>query len=263
MIAQLNNNVELYYEWVLPNDVVHPNKQATILLFLHEGLGSARQWKKFPQQLCAALNCQGLIYERQGYGNSSPLTELRDSSYLEHYAFEELPEFLTVINLKPEQLVLFGHSDGGSIALLFASKFKVKALISLAAHIFVEAITIEGILKAIKAYETTKLRLALTRYHGPKTDAIFYGWAHTWTNPEFKDWNISHYLTSISCPSFVAQGASDEYGSALQIDEICRLVGPKARPLILPDIGHSPHLENSAVVIELTKEFLEQEKVSL
>lgn len=217
----------------------------TVLVFLHEALGSIGQWKLFPQQVADLLGLNGIVYERQGYGNSSALQGDRSVDYLHIYAWLELPALLDVILPQEKKVILVGHSDGASIALLFAAKYpeRVKAVVSMAAHVIVEDITLNGIAPAVKAYEEGKL-VGLQKYHGDKTEKLFYAWADTWNLPAFKNWNICQDIESLTCPLLVLQGATDQYGSELQLDLILKHT-PKASAtkVLLPKCGHHPHLE--------------------
>lgn len=219
--------------------------ESCVLVFLHEALGSIGQWKSFPQQLCKAMQLNGIVYERRGHGQSSSLTEKRTNRYLHEYAWDELPELLDVILPKEKQIILIGHSDGASIALLFAARFpqRVKAVVSMAAHVIVEDVTLKGITPAVKAYEEGKLA-GLQKYHGEKTEELFYAWAHTWNLPEFRDWNICKDIESIACPVLALQGINDQYGTELQLDLIeSSTPNAEVTKVLLHKCGHHPQLE--------------------
>lgn len=231
-------------------------KNRPTLVFLHDSLGCVELWRDFPKQLAIASNCNLLLYDRLGYGKSAPMpTHERPTNYMELEAdvLAELLEFLEI-----EEALLFGHSDGGTIALLTASKYpeKVKAVIAEAAHIFVEDITLQGIYKAITAYKTTNLPQRLEKYHGDKTETLFKAWTETWTRADYKNWNIESKLAAIRCPLLFIQGEADEYGSLQQVEKTIRQVNGKAEKFILPDVGHVPHKEVPQAVIEKTTEFI-------
>jgi pimeloyl-ACP methyl ester carboxylesterase len=226
-----------------------------VLVFLHEGLGCTAMWKDFPARLCAATGCEGLAYDRRGYGLSSPLQRMRTIHYLHEYALTELPAVLEAL-LPGRDYLLIGHSDGGSIALIHgaARPGKLRAVITEAAHVFVEDITLQGIRAARTAYAEGKLR-GLQRYHGEKTDTIFAAWADTWLDPAFAHWNIEYLLPAIDCPVLALQGSGDQYGSAAQLDAIAgRAV--QARRRMLPDCGHSPHAEAAEATLEAMQGFI-------
>lgn len=235
--------------------VVSPCKKLNTdfcLLFLHEALGSIGQWKSFPQQLCDLLGADGIVYERQGHGESKPLAQKRDASYLHKAAYEELETFIDQ-NLKGRKYLLVGHSDGASIALLHAAKFPTNCIgvISMAAHIFVEEETLAGIYPAIDAFENGKLKTALEKYHGDKTNDLFYAWSNTWLSTAFETWNIEAEIATINCPVLAIQGQDDQYGTEAQLDGIVSAIQPgMVNKLFMPNCGHAPHLEASPIVLQ-------------
>jgi len=247
----LSKNISIAYRWI--------NKKADgpIILFLHEGLGSIEQWKKFPEELCRATGLRGLVYDRQGYGASTALTEKRDETYLENYAIIELPELLSSLKIS-EKLILFGHSDGGSIALIYGSHFpnNVIGIITEAAHVFVEDITLDGITPVVNAFEHHGLYDKLKRYHGEKTKDTFYAWSDTWHTKQFKSWDITARLPNINCPVLAIQGRDDEYGTEAQLDKIITGVGLKSKKVIIDHCGHAPHKSHTNEVISLTQKFI-------
>lgn len=224
------------------------NDQPT-LIFLHDSLGCIELWRDFPTKLSEATSCNVLVYDRQGYGQSSPFARHeRTTDYLEKEA-DVLYELIEYCGIK--QAVLFGHSDGGSIALLAAAKYpsSILGVITEGAHIFVEDITLAGILSAVEFYQMTNLKERLRKYHGDKTDAVFWAWAKTWLSDEFKSWNIENFLNQITCPVLVIQGEQDEFGSLEQVNGIIRQVSGQAYQFLIPGIGHTPHKEASDVVL--------------
>ena len=229
---------------------------STCLVFLHEGLGCVEMWKTFPERLCEATGLPGLIYDRQGHGRSSPLTETRTPEYQHEEALDFLPQVLRRLNI--QRPVLIGHSDGGTIALIFAARFPdwPVCVVTEAAHVFVEEVTVQGIRQAKQAFETTNLPDKLAKYHGDKTRDIFSAWADTWLDPKYHSWNIESELPSIRCPLLVIQGEKDEYGSLEQVESIVDNSSGPAEPLIIPGRGHIPHLEAEDEVIEGVVGFL-------
>ena len=228
------------------------------LVFLHDSLGCIELWRDFPQQLGKATHHNVLVYDRQGYRKSNPFgTEERKNDYLEVEA-DTLNLLLEKCDI--HHAILFGHSDGGSIALIAAAKYpeNIKGIITEGAHIFVEEITLQGIREAVKAYHTTNLNEKLAKYHGDKTEAVFWAWANTWLADEFARWNIEHFLPQIQCPVLVIQGGKDEFGSLAQVNGIVEQVSGKAERFIIPSIGHTPHKEAKEVVLEKTVEFIHQ-----
>lgn len=249
---ELPNGIHLAIRRVNP---LKSSDELPVLVFLHEGLGCIRMWKKFPEQLVAATGCPGLIYDREGYGGSDPLREVRASDYMHRAAFEELPAVLEACGVSNPLLV--GHSDGGTIALLYASRFPVRAIITVAAHIFVEGeAALGGIRKIVKLWNMGKVESALYRYHGEKTRDVFFAWADTWTAPWFRDWNIKEYLPDISCPALLIQGAKDEYATNDHLYNIAERLGGPVKTALIPECGHSPHLEHREAVLTLMRDFI-------
>lgn len=245
-IRRDNQDITLEYQLINADDNTAP-----LVIFLHEGLGSVSMWRNWPEQVCRALNCRGLVYSRYGYGQSSPRLpdEPRTSDYLHHEAYNDLPALLTALELDDEKVVLYGHSDGGSIALLFAARYpeQVQAIAVAAPHFFIEDVTIKGIRDARHIYTSTDFAVRLGRHHRDP-DSVFWSWNTTWLTPEFRQWNIESVLGLIRCPVLAIQGVDDEYGTLEQIRGIQRHA-PQTRLCIIPDCGHSPHRDQSETVI--------------
>lgn len=226
------------------------------IIFLHESLGCIELWRDFPQRLSEATECDVIVYDRQGYGQSCPFSYAeRSNDYLEQEA-DILIALLDHWGL--EQALLFGHSDGASIALIAAAKYpeRIAAVISEAAHVFVEPITLQSIADTLHAYQTTDLKAKLEKYHGEKTQALFDAWTKTWTTDTFRSWNIEHLLPNIICSTLVIQGEADEYGTLKQVDTILEQTTGPAIPLIIPEIGHTPHKEETELVLEQAAHFI-------
>ena len=230
---------------------------APLLVFLHEGLGSLAMWREFPQQLCDALGVRGLVYSRPGYGQSTPRAagELWDVDFLHQQAHEVLPALLAALQVDVQHSPpwLFGHSDGGSIALLYAARFPqaLAGAVLLAPHILVEDVSVASIAAAREAYLGTDLRQRLARYHADP-DSGFWGWNRIWLHPPFRQWSIEDEITTITCPLLAVQGLDDAYGTLEQVRGIARRL-PQTRLLELPDCGHSPHRDQAAAVINATR----------
>ncbi len=234
----------------------YPNKPT--IIFLHDSLGCIKLWRDFPEKLGELTQCNVLVYDRQGYGRSCPFSYTkRDNKYLELEA-DILNALIDFWKLK--EVLLFGHSDGGSIALIMAGKYanKIKGIITEGAHIFVEDITTSGIQEVIKLYKMTNLKSKLEKYHGNKTEEMFWAWASTWTSNDYKCWNIEQFLSNIECPSLIIQGEDDEYGTLKQVNGIINATTGSSRKLILSNIKHSPHKEAPHLVLEKTSYFIKQ-----
>lgn len=234
---------------------IEGDAKAPLVVFLHEGLGSVSMWRDFPQALCAAAGCRGLVYSRPGYGRSTPREpdERWLNDFMHRQAFEVLPALLRALDVT-EPPWLLGHSDGGSIALLHAARHAVAGTIVLAPHILVEDLSITSIEGARAAYETTDLRQRLGRHHDDP-DSAFWGWNGIWLDPAFRAWNIEDEIAGIQGPLLAMQGQDDEYGTLEQIRGIARRV-PQTQLLEIPACGHSPHRDQPQAVIDTATAFI-------
>jgi pimeloyl-ACP methyl ester carboxylesterase len=228
-------DTRIEYRWLQPEKT-----EAPVLIFLHEGLGSVAMWKNYPQQLCQSLGVQGLVYSRPGYGQSTPrqTDEQWQPDFMHRQAHEVLPALLEALHIHQAPW-LFGHSDGGSIALLYAARYPVAGLIVLAPHIMVEELSINSIAQARDTYENTPFKARLAPYHAD-VDSAFGGWSQIWLNPNFRNWSIEEDIRTITCPVLAIQGVDDDYGTLEQIQGIARRL-PQTKLLVLPACGHSPH----------------------
>ncbi len=240
--------VRIEYEWV--------GEGAPVIVFLHEGLGSRSMWRDFPQRLCSALGMRGLVYSRPGYGKSTPreADERWQPDFMHRQAHEVLPAFLDALGLR-EKVWLYGHSDGGSIALLFAARFphRVAGLVVAAPHIFVEDLSVTSIERTRAAYLETDLRDKLARYHDD-VDSAFWGWNDIWLAAPFRDWSIEDEIAAVDAPVLAVQGIDDEYGTMAQVDGIARRV-KRVEVLKLAACGHSPHRDQPEAVVRAAVEF--------
>jgi pimeloyl-ACP methyl ester carboxylesterase len=232
------------YEWV--------GQGRAELVFLHEGLGSIRQWRDFPAKVAAAAGCRALVYDRYGYGQSDVLAEPRRTvRFMHDEALVALPELLKETDI--ENPILIGHSDGASIALIHAGAgHAVRGVVAMAPHVFIEPVCLSSIEKA----KSMDLPAKLARYHRDASKT-FYGWADVWLDPGFKGWDIrDDYLPGVRCPVLAIQGHDDEYGTMAQLDEIeARVAGP-CTLLKLDNCGHSPFRDQPSKVISRVSSFV-------
>jgi len=249
--------VSLEYQWV---GLQHAG--APLVVFLHEGLGSTSMWRDFPQQLCDAAQCRGLVYSRPGYGNSTPRAEdeVWGVDYMHRQAYEVLPALLRELNVdaSAQPLWLLGHSDGASIALLYAVQHsaELSGLIVLAPHTFVEDISVTSIEAARNAYLDSDLRKRLSRHHA-HPDSAFWGWNRIWLDAEFRHWTIQREVAAIRCPVLAVQGLDDEYGTLEQVHSIARNT-PRTELLALPNCGHSPHRDQTEKLLQAARLFMQR-----
>jgi pimeloyl-ACP methyl ester carboxylesterase len=237
-----------------------PPDKAPTLVFLHEGLGSVSTWREFPARVAQATGCGALVYSRAGYGNSDPVTLPRPKSFMHDEALVTLPDVLDYAAVR--HAVLVGHSDGGSIALIYAGGKRDARLCGLvleAPHVFVEDLSVESIRKAAEYYVDGPLKQALERRHGRNVECAFWGWNRVWLDPEFRSWNIEEYLKGISVPVLVIQGEQDEYGTLRQVEAIERGCKGPVESVILPRCGHSPHRDRPKRTLAAVTSFVRRE----
>lgn len=232
---------------------------APTLVFLHEGLGCVAMWRDFPAKLAAATGCGALVYSRFGYGRSDSCMLPRPVQFMHEEGLYVLPQLLEVAGVR--ECVIIGHSDGGSIALIYAGGTpapQLRGLIAEAPHVFREEIGVHSIQKARAAYQHGDLRQKLLKYHGDNTDCAFLGWNEAWLAPDFAQWNLEAYLPTITVPLLVIQGENDEYGTSAQVEAIARQAGTGAKVLFLPNCGHAPHREQEAMTLEAMTHFIKR-----
>ena len=234
--------------------------ERTTLVFLHEGLGCIEMWRDFPQKLCDATRCPGIVYDRTGYGRSSPWPSDPGADpgvrYMEIEADDVLPLLLEALDVT--DCVLVGHSDGGTIALNYAASDPepLRAVVTLAAHAINEAVCVESIGRAREAFAAGDLRQRLVRYHGDNVDGCFRLWSEAWLAPGFEPMDANGRLPGIIVPVQAIQGEDDDYGSELQLGIIAGKVGGYCETRLVPDCGHSPHLQQPAYVLSEVARFI-------
>ena len=247
--------VRIEHAWI-----EHADRKAPLLIFLHEGLGSLAMWKDFPARLCAAVGCRGLVYSRPGYGRSTPRAaeEAWGLDFLHRQAREVLPALLHSLGVDAQAQPpwLFGHSDGGSIALLYAALFPraLAGAVVVAPHILVEDLSVASIESARTAYLEGDLRQRLSRHHDDP-DSAFWGWNGIWLHPSFRQWSIEDEIEAIRAPLLAVQGVDDEYGTLEQVRGIARRL-PQAAVLELADCGHSPQRDQPEALINAVVAFM-------
>lgn len=241
----------LEYRWIGPSP-----DQAPTIVFLHEGLGSVSLWRDFPDRVAEATGCGALVYSRLGYGGSDPVEGPWPVRFMHDEAIEVLPAVLE--HFKIPNVVLFGHSDGASISIIYAGSRlgPVRALVLEAPHVFVEPVCVESTLEIVEAYETKGLKERLARHHGGNTESIFRTWTDVWLRPDFRQWNIEEYLPAIDAPVLVIQGEDDQYGTLRQVETVVGKVSGPAEALVLANCGHSPHRDQPDAVLDAAARFV-------
>ncbi len=236
-----------------------PPGLAPTLVFLHEGLGCAEMWRGFPAKLAETTGCGAFVFSRLGYGRSDPCRLPRPVRFMHDEGLTVLPEVLIAAGI--QECILIGHSDGGSIAIVYAGGTAaplLRGLITESAHVFCEDLTLKSIRKAKEAFNRGGLHRKLAKYHGSNTHCAFWGWNGAWLNPDFVHWNIEQYLPGITVPMLVIQGEDDEYGTRCQVDAIVRQAGAGSQILILPECGHSPHRDQEKAVLAAMQAYIQK-----
>ena len=230
--------------------------EATTIVMLHEGLGAAALWGDFPQALQAATGMGVFVYSRAGYGGSSPVTLPRPLDYMSREALDVLPALLDAIGF--QRGVLLGHSDGASIAAIYAGgsgDHRLRGVVLLAPHFIVEDVSVASIAAIRTTYETTDLRTKLARWHR-NVDNAFYGWNDAWLDPDFRRWDISEYLAYIRVPIAILQGEADQYGTVRQVEIAQEECYCPVDVTLLPQSGHSPHREAPELTLATVSDFV-------
>lgn len=227
------------------------------LVLLHEGLGSLGLWRGFPAALQAATGRRTVTWSRHGYGRSAVVREPRRPDYMHQEADRVLPELLTALGI--DSPVLVGHSDGGSIALLYAGRPDAEpaAVVAFAPHVIVEDESIAGIEAAREAYLATALPERIARHH-QDGDATFWGWNDIWLSPDFRDWDTTDRLPGVHCPVLLVQGVDDQYGTIRQLELVEQGVPSAVERVLLDDCGHAPHLDQPEETQRVVVDFLER-----
>ncbi|MDA9559157.1 alpha/beta hydrolase [Alphaproteobacteria bacterium] len=244
------NNVSLEVKLINNN----AKKFVSPLVMLHEGLGSVALWKDFPEKLANKLNRKIIVYSRKGMGKSSAINEPRTVNFMHVEAKHYLKNIIE--HYCEQEPILFGHSDGASIALIYAGlNTSIHSIIVEAPHLMVEELTIKEISKIKLQWETSNLREKLEKYHDD-VDSAFNGWCNIWLEEEFKKWNIEEYIKKINTPLFAIQGEDDQYGSLRHINLLKKLLKKSFKKLIIKNCKHSPHQEYPNLIIERLSKYL-------
>lgn len=220
-----------------------------VLVFLHHGLGCVSLWRDFPRRVSEAMGCAALVYDRCGHGRSGACGYERQPDYL-HVEAARLRDFIQAQGLG--DVVLIGHSDGGTIALLYAALEGVsqpRGIVAEASHLFVEDVTRAGVRAAVDGYRNG-MREKLMRHHGGNTDRLFWDWAGGWLSPRFDGFDIRGELQGVRCPVLAVQGADDEYGTLKQVEALERAVSGPCERAMIPACGHEPHLQAQGATLD-------------
>ena len=248
--------LRLEYEWVGAERTA-----SNVVVFLHEGLGSISMWRDFPRTFCERHGLAGFVFSRYGYGRSTPKPagERWSVDFMAEQANDVLPKLFASVGI--ERPWLFGHSDGGSIALLYAAHHPTAGVVAVAPHLFVEDVSLASIAAARAAYESGALRERLARHHAD-VDSAFYGWNDAWLAPEFRDWDIEREVAAVRCPVLAVQGEDDEYGTLAQVRKLALLLPHSTRLVEMADCGHSPHRDQPEALMLEAGRFIEENSLA-
>lgn len=232
--------------------------QAPSLVLLHQGLGCVDLWRGFPQKLAAVTGLSVLAYSRRGYGGSDAYALPWSDRYMHDEALKMLPAVLEAAGIGRH--ILYGHSDGASIALVYAGGERdgLMGVIAEAPHVFVEQINVDNVARVREDFIDQGLRPLLAKFHGANVDNAFFGWADAWLSEAFQTWDLREFLPAITVPVLVVQGEGDEYGTIAQCREIADRVAGEARLLMLADCGHAPHNEQAEAVLDAVTRFTDR-----
>ncbi|WP_169545596.1 alpha/beta fold hydrolase [Sneathiella aquimaris] len=240
-----------------------PPDDAPTIFLLHEGLGCVDLWRDFPLRLVKSLGFGVFAYSRQGYGRSDPIRLPRALDYMNIEAKVSLPKVISFVGAR--RYVVIGHSDGASIAAAYAGECAGQGLagiVLIAPHFFAEDISVKSIRLIKEAFEQGGLKDRLAKYHSD-IDGAFYGWCDAWLDPAFLNWQILSSVRTIAVPALMIQGAQDEYGTCRQVEAFERELSGDGTVFMLPDCGHSPHLEMSEDVVHAIKNFIQDNRIGL
>lgn len=229
------------------------------LVFLHEGLGSVSLWRDFPERLAAATGCPALVYSRRGYGRSDPAIRPRSLDFHREEGLGVLPKVLAAAGVG--DFILVGHSDGASIAIVYAGGMadpRLRGLILEAPHVFNEEKNVTAIRALYDVWQDSELRARLRRHHGDNVDGAFLGWAEAWLHPDFVKFNLEEFVPPITMPTMIIQGMQDEYGTARQYEAIAEKIGGACEIVLLDDCRHSPHRDQEEQTLAAMARFVAQ-----
>lgn len=231
-----------------------------LLVFLHEGLGSIPQWKNFPAILSQRLQLPALIYERIGYGQSDYWQGPLSAKFLHFEGLVILPKLISKLKID-NSIILFGHSDGGTIALIQCSQPmpNLMGAIIEAPHIMYEQHSVNGIAKARAMLDNIKLMRLMNRYHNGRAAKLVDAWTSHWLKANPQEWEAGDEIAKIEKPLLLIQGDDDEFGTFKQIDKVAKEAKSKIIKMAkLPQCGHVPHLQQMEIVLQLTENFIKK-----
>jgi pimeloyl-ACP methyl ester carboxylesterase len=241
--------------WQGPQEVASFREKAPIVLF-HDSLGCVDLWRDFPARLSAATGRKIIAYDRLGFGQSDPRTDRPALDFVADEATTFFPVLREQLGLRG--FIAFGHSVGGGMAVHCAARYPedCHALVTVAAQVFPEDRTLQGIRAAKEQFKDEAQIDRLRKYHGDKAEWVLDAWTGTWLDPAFASWSIADVLPKVTCPVLAIHGEFDEYGSTRHPEMIGQLSGGPSQVEIMKDTNHVPHRERPEVTLRLVSEFV-------
>jgi pimeloyl-ACP methyl ester carboxylesterase len=233
-----------------------PPADKPAIVLLHEGLGSLGLWKSFPEKLAERTGYCVFAYSRAGYGRSDPAGQPWPLDFMTREAVEILPEVLEAIGFK--RGVLLGHSDGASIAAIYAGSvkdFRIRGLCLISPHFFTEPMGLAAIAETRALFEKGDLRSGLSKHHAD-AGRVFEGWSGVWLDPAFKSWSIEDAIAYIRVPVLAIQGLDDQYGTLAQIKALENGSYAPVDVELFENCKHSPHIEQPERTLAVVTNFL-------
>lgn len=251
---QIPGGIEIYGCWWGKET---SNEGSPTLILLHEGLGCVAMWKEFPEKLHEVTQLPVFAFDRAGYGLSGDLPGGFTEGFLEKESDIHLPAILQAAGITSE-IILIGHSDGATLALLSAINpaIKVIKVVTMAPHVIIEPVSVRGLLSTQKLAAETDFIARLQRYHGIRAESLVNGWLKAWLSPWGSVWQMDHYLRHIECPILFIQGTSDHFGSEAQAQHIGRMVKGPLQVIMIDHCGHIPYLQAQSVVLDAVSQFV-------
>ena len=226
------------------------NQDEPVLVFLHDSWGCVEMWENFPEKISELFGLNALIYDRRGYGKSSPFAPDPRTKYYLHQSADELINVMDELKIK--KAMLYGHSDGGTIALIAAALYpeRIQAVMVEGAHSFVEEKGKAAVRESRDKARTNSLLQSLEKFHGDKTEELFRRWHEAWLGDFFADWTIIPMLKDITCPVLAFRGENDPYDTIAQLDVLNEEISSPVTARVIPDAAHTPRKENEAETLK-------------
>jgi len=226
-----------------------------VLVFLHDSWGCVEMWGRFPEEISRLFGTNALVYDRRGYGKSSPFAVVRRDEFYLHKEAHELMKLLDALQLN--DVIIYGHSDGATIALLAAALYpgRVRGLMLEGAHSFIEDSGKAAVLATRERAKDTSLLQSLEKYHGNKTNELFRLWHETWLSDYFSQWSIVPLLKQINCPVLAFQGENDEFGTPAQLEILKTEIKTEVTVCEIREAAHTPRKEAETITMQLIRDW--------